>query len=227
MHDSGASLAGLLALARGGTTIENLSILSKALPEHADARALAGHQLKLHALLGVKAAALESLVALQRGYVANVNGDAAASDDLSRLEATHDQFRKAAQDVETGSSEQAQLLAEQLAEINSGLTGAQETFESFRAVNDERNAVFANFSGVERDNLNEFRLNLVHHLSSQIVVKESRYRYQKEQFERMLMASHMPQLKRNAQDLDEWCRSYAQLIEHQIDLSHNGKSPKI
>ena len=94
-----------------------------------------------------------------------MNGDAAARDDLSRLEATLDQFRKAAQD-HTGASEQAQLLSEQLAEINSGLSGAQDTFEDFRAANDERNAIFENFSGVERDNLNQFRLNLVHHLSS-------------------------------------------------------------
>lgn len=154
MHDNGASLAGLLALARGGTTVENLSILSKALSGHDDAAALSAHQLKLHALLGVKAAALESLVALQRGYVANVNGDAAARDDLSRLEATHDQFRKAAQGIETGASEQAQLLAEQLAEINGGLSGAQDTFESSKAAHDERNAIFENFSGAEHDNLN-------------------------------------------------------------------------
>jgi len=137
-----------------------------------------------------------------------VNGDAAARDDLSRLEATLGQFRKAAQDAE-GASEQAQLLSEQLAEINSGLSGAQETFEGFRAANEERNAVFANFSGAQRDNLNQFRLNLVHHLSSSIVVKESRFRYQKEQFERMLMASSMPPLQKNGSSLEDWCKNYA------------------
>lgn len=198
MHgDSGLSLSGLLAWARGGTTVENLGVLSKALPDHDDATALTAHQAKLHALLGVKASVLESLVALQRGYVANVNGDAAARDDLSRLEATLDQLSRASQGA-GGASEQAQLLAEQLAEINSGLARAQETFESFNAANAERNAVFANFSDAGRDNLNQFRLNLVHHLSSSIVVKESRFRYQKEQFERMLMASAMPQLKSNS-----------------------------
>jgi len=77
----------------------------------------------LHALLGVKTSVLESLLALQRGYVANVNGDAAARDDLSRLEASLDQLNKASAGAE-GTSEAAQLLSEQLAEINAGLSGA-------------------------------------------------------------------------------------------------------
>lgn len=165
MHESGLSLSGLLAWARGGTTVENLNVLSKALPKHADSAALTAHQTKLHALLGVKAQVLESLLALQRGYVANVNGDAAARDDLSRLEASLEQLQ-AAQAEGGASSESAQLLSEQLAEINSGLSGAQETFESLNAATAERNAVFENFTGVQRDNLNQFRLNLVHHLSS-------------------------------------------------------------
>jgi len=65
MHDVyGVSPADLIAWAKGGTTTENLAALSAAMPGHDDATALAAHQLKLHALLGVKAAALESLVSL-------------------------------------------------------------------------------------------------------------------------------------------------------------------
>ena len=43
MHDDGLSLSGLLAWARGGTTVENLSVLGKALPNHDDAAALSAH----------------------------------------------------------------------------------------------------------------------------------------------------------------------------------------
>lgn len=97
MHDVyGASLADLVAWAKGGVTVDNLAVLSRAIPDHDDATALTAHQVKLQALLSVKASALASLVALQHGYVHNVNGDAAARDDLSRLEATHDQYKTAA-----------------------------------------------------------------------------------------------------------------------------------
>jgi len=43
MHEEGLSLSGLLARARGGTTVENLNTLSKALPKHDDAAALTAH----------------------------------------------------------------------------------------------------------------------------------------------------------------------------------------
>jgi hypothetical protein len=64
-------------------------------------------------------------------------------------------------------------------------------------------------------------------LSVKIVVKEHRQRYQQEQFERLLNASSLAQLKSESNTMETFCVEYTRLIEAMIDQSHNYKCPKI
>ena len=60
-----------------------------------------------------------------------------------------------------------------------------------------------------------------------IVVKESRKRYQKDQFDRMIMANGAFNLQSQSMSLDTFCEEYAKCIEFLIEQSHDFKSPKI
>ena len=91
----------------------------------------------------------------------------------------------------------------------------------------ERKEIFSNFSGVQQDSTDAFKNELLKELSVKIVVKEHRHRYQQEQFERLLTASNLPQLKSQSATMEEFCVSYTQMIETMIDQSHNNKCPKI
>lgn len=79
----------------------------------------------------------------------------------------------------------------------------------------------------EGDRLENFRYELLQHLSMNIVVKESKQRYQKEQFDRMVVASTDYKLKIHDTSLEDWCVRYAYVLEALIDKSHNYRSPKI
>ena len=58
-------------------------------------------------------------------------------------------------------------------------------------------------------------------------MRESKLRYQKEQFDRMIIASQDRTLKKHDLKLEDWCESYAYMLEALISKSHNYRSPKI
>jgi len=58
-------------------------------------------------------------------------------------------------------------------------------------------------------------------------VKEHRQRYQKEQYDRFICSLQFGNLLKTNQTLEEFCKTYTELIEYLIDESHFGKSPKI
>jgi hypothetical protein len=68
---------------------------------------------------------------------------------------------------------------------------------------------------------------LIEHLSNKIIVKENRNRYQREQFDRMIIAQQYYLLQNRAQTLDDFCKHYSMLIEDSIDQSNNYRCPKI
>lgn len=59
------------------------------------------------------------------------------------------------------------------------------------------------------------------------MVKESRIRYQKEQFDRNALSMNMYDLKSPGMTLGEFATRYACLIETMTEVSHNNKCPKI
>jgi hypothetical protein len=64
-------------------------------------------------------------------------------------------------------------------------------------------------------------------LSTSIVVKENKKRYQKEQFERMLVASQFYSLKKKTNTMEEFCVNYSKLVEDMVAESNNYRCPKI
>jgi hypothetical protein len=108
------------------------------------------------------------------------------------------------------------------------LGSSQQTFEDYAKAQSERKAIFENFrADANADSLIEFKNKLLHHLSNTIVVKENRNRYQKEQFDRLLVSVQARPLKNQSSTMEQFCIDYTQLIESMIDQSHNFKSPKI
>ena len=75
--------------------------------------------------------------------------------------------------------------------------------------------------------MSEFKRDLLVHLSEKIIVKESRMRYQDEQFSRFLTTLDNFMIGRRGQSLDNFCVNYAATIEAEIERSHNYKSPAI
>ena len=91
-------------------------------------------------------------------------------------------------------------------------------------------------TGEPSEGLNKFRAALLKHLAGNIVVKEHKVRYQKEQFDRFVASSNSHELSALDVPLREFARSYARwamlvgyvgLIESMISYSHNMKCPKI
>ena len=75
--------------------------------------------------------------------------------------------------------------------------------------------------------MDNFFVDLLQHLAGNIVVKEHRLRYQKEQFDRFVVSSRIPSLKSKQLTLREFANRYALLIQTLTESSHNYKCPKI
>jgi hypothetical protein len=102
------------------------------------------------------------------------------------------------------------------------------TFAEYNQAATERAQTFENFVAAgSNEVLDTYKASLIEYLSNSIVVRESRDRYQKEQFDRMVLAQQYYLLKNRSQTLDEFCRHYSMLIEDCISKSNNWRSPKI
>ena len=214
-------------------SIENLSIVNGAIEkaDDNDKQALEQIQVKLVALLGSKVMALEQLIALQDAYAANVENDPANEKLLEDFKMDHKRCLGSHSVFENPQeTEASESLKAQTNELTDRIKNAVSSFEELSKANDDRDELFASFQGdlkSDSDRLEDFRLKLIQHLSMNIVIKENRQRYQKEQFERMLIASQDFTLKQHKSSLDDWCKSYTMLIEALIDKSPNNLSPKI
>lgn len=72
-----------------------------------------------------------------------------------------------------------------------------------------------------------FKNDMLKHLAGNIIVKEHRIRYQKEQFDRFICSVKMPSLQSESMTLRQFANEYAQLIEVMTENSHYNKCPKI
>jgi len=211
---------------RAWLSVTNIETIDRLKSQVEDKTALRDYHEKLHALVEVQCQALESLVNLQQGWVDHVEADAATKDELRHFKEKLSRFRTFCH--EHHESQDASLLSSQLAEVTQGIAEAQSSFEAFSASNSDRNAIFENFrADPTNEYLDQFKSELLQHLSSTIVVKESRTRYQKEQFDRLLIAAQLRGLKNKSASMDHFCKEYSQLIEHLISESHNHRCPKI
>jgi hypothetical protein len=126
---------------------------------------------------------------------------------------------------ETSASE---ALKAQLNELIPQIESAKTNFDGCNEAHDKRDTIFKNIVKDDKvDRLDDFRVQLIQHLSMSLVIKENRKRYQKEQFDRMIIASSDFSLRRQTSSLDDFCYNYSLLVEQLISESHNGMSPKI
>ena len=107
-----------------------------------------------------------------------------------------------------------------------------DAIEEHQKVFSERSHLYENYcseSSVAMQERGEdtFRLYLLRHLAAEIVVKEHRNRYQKEQFDRFMASARMHSLKSKHMSLSDFCYHYALLIETKVEHSHGDKCPKI
>ena len=103
-----------------------------------------------------------------------------------------------------------------------------ELFKTYEKLFNEKDRIYHHFLNYETSEyLDRLRGELLQHLAGNIVVKEHRLRYQKEQFDRYTSSLYCNALHKNNITLHEFCTNYAYLIEMNIGESHNGRSPKI
>lgn len=101
-------------------------------------------------------------------------------------------------------------------------------FTEYEKVFNEKERVYHHFmNGQESEYLDTLRVELLEHLAGNIIVKEHKDRYQKEQYERFLASLQCNQLLKPSLSLHEFCVVYNDLIYTLVDLSHDGKCPKI
>lgn len=90
----------------------------------------------------------------------------------------------------------------------------------------ERASVYAEYDQAE-GNVDTFREDLLKHLAGNIVVKEHKIRYQKEQFDRFLASLQYWDLKDKSLTLKEFSEAYSRLMKSTTDSSHNFRCHKI
>ena len=79
----------------------------------------------------------------------------------------------------------------------------------------------------DSESLSSFKDDLAKHLSTTIFVKDHRYKYQKEQFDRLMFAMSDIDLRYSNNTLKDYCFKYAKYIEQSTCTSHGFKHHKI
>ena len=145
-----------------------------------------------------------------------------------------DQFKSGYERVGASTDNEYTTYADQITSIaNSNIKELFSTFSEYERNFTERDRVYHHFvdQGTAEqpasEYLDSFRTSLLQHLAGNIVVKEHRQRYQKEQYDRFVTSVLNPHLKKTNVTLQQFCQNYALMIDALIDQSHNYRSPKI
>jgi hypothetical protein len=186
-------LFGQITIALDQQTVDNLDLLMLKLAKDIDPdlrKKLLPKQSELFGLLRDKLEVLKTLQELQSSYATNVEvNDAATLDDLQRVIDKIANFQMVLAVNKDKVPETHQPISSQL---DTGSLGeAKATFEKYRAAGEKRDQLFKNFQADTKevsDVHDSFKNALLVYLSQEIVVKEHRDRYQKEQLGRLLFA---------------------------------------
>ena len=98
---------------------------------------------------------------------------------------------------------------------------------------EEMKEIYSNFCDYSSDKAiglqmdDNFRLALLKYMASNIFVTDSRYRFQKEQFDRYIASLHIIGSGYQKRTLRELAHAYAELIDTTVEASHNFKCPKV
>lgn len=155
--------------------------------------------------------------------------DAATKVELRESKIARDAFAQAYGADCSQVTGDAKIFKEQVDALRTGeIAALLDNINYHDQVFTQRRELYSDYVSADtREQMDNFRIDLLKHLAGSIVVKEHRLRYQKEQFDRFVTSSRVPGLKSKSQSLREFARSYALLIETLTESSHNGKCPKI
>ena len=226
-HVEGQNVFSMLRANSSVNTIDNIEKLHKYKVSQDDEVLFKEYHTKLHALLQSQKEALEQLIILQDSWNSSVENNHVVGNNIMKL------FREKLDRINAigqsdCESEESLVLRSKVQEAAGSMGAAQAAFNDYQSAHSERTNVFSNLEQTPSvDNKEGFFNALATHLSQEIVVKESRDRYQKEQFARLLAASNHWPLKKGTNSLDQFCVSYSQLIEALVEQSHGFMSPKI
>lgn len=234
-HGEQGGIFDVLGLASGDVAFENLSIIEGLIERgHEKSHQLGEIRGWLHSYMGVKAHIFKIEADLKEQYanlVAKNEEAAFANDEFRLLVAARDNYQATFSrwGVDEWAKNEYDSFIGTLNEIND-TKGKKliNDFKEYQNVNNERERLYHHFTREhESEAMAVFRTELLQHLAGSIVVKESRTRYQKEQFDRFIASLQNNGLNKKNQTLREFSRVYANLIEVLVEDSHNDRSPKI
>lgn len=236
LHGENAPLLDALGLSRGDNAFTNLSIVEAAIEKDIEgSETLKSIRGQLHAYIGVKAKIFEIDAQLKSDYLNHVTKDEEditfVRDELKALQSARDQYQQSFERFEVADFAKAEYdtfvgTLSELAETSGKQVASG--FAEFEQAHSERQKVYNNFNkGNTSESMTVFRSDLLQHLAGNIIVKEHRQRYQKEQFDRFISSLQYNKLYKKNQTLREFCIEYSNMIEILIEDSHNDRSPKI
>jgi len=155
----GLDFSELLGGKRSYVTISNIEAIDKLKDVQADKSTLRSYHEHVHALLEVQVRAVEDLIQLQTSWVTHVLND---TDTQDELKGWNDQFSDYSSFVHSHhETQEASMLSSRLDDIDSQINQAEQTFEKYCEVNDERISVFSNFRDDSVDILENFQHKLL------------------------------------------------------------------
>ena len=203
----------------GNTPLENYEIVRRVAAEKGDSDVVTAQQ-SLESLLNTRAKVMNAKADVQAAVIAQLG----AENDLGACEQEVKEFRDAARncglDAQDGEGADDGAYSKQFDDIKRGDMGRlMSDINDYTQSQSEKNELYADYDS--SDSLDEFRHDLLKHLAGNIVVKEHRIRYQKEQFDRFLASLHFWELKKSHYSLKEFSKAYSKLIEATTKSSHN------
>jgi hypothetical protein len=193
-HGDSAGLLDVLGLASSDVSFENLSIVEGLIEKgHEKAHQLGEIRGWLHSYMGVKAHVYKIEADLKEQYanlVAKEDDATFANDEFRQLVATRDNYQATFSrwGVDDWAKNEYDTFIGTLNEVFQ-TKGAKliAEFKEYQNVYNERQRIYHHFTREhESEAMAVFRTELLQHLAGSIVVKESRTRYQKEQFDRFI-----------------------------------------
>lgn len=182
----------------------------------------------LKSLLTARAKLMDAKATVQSEILAKVSGDdiGATEQELHEYMETARHYGIAAETAEDDASND-DVYWKQLRSIKEGdMKQLLSDIDACQAVEQERAEIYAEYYAGD-DSDDSFRQDLLKHLAGNIVVKEHRLRYQKEQFDRFIASLSYRDLKNKDCTLREFSQAYSQMMRATTESSHNYRCPKI
>ena len=157
----------------------------------------------LKSLLSARAQLMDTKASLQRAILERIEDDNTGANEieLKEYEDSAKAYGIAAENDSASDSDNVYL--KQLSEIRDGdLSRLMDDIEACERSQAERTEVYKEYE--KTDGVDAFRSDLLKHLAGNIVIKEHRIRYQKEQFDRFVASLNFMELKNTQMSLREF-----------------------